>query len=748
MTGSFGGIKAGRAFVLIEAIDMTGKVMNSIRQRLGKFGTEISNVGRTIAMRAAAALLPAGIAVKIGTQYDDIMRKVEARSTGTAAEMQNLREQTTKLGREFGLLPTELGRVQNIFAQAGFTRGEIGHIGPAVALLARAGGEGYDAFMDTENAAKAVTAVLRGFELSADESQMVVDKLAVALNASNYNLEDITTSLQYAVPAAKLYNVELDEMLAILGAMRDLQIDPSIAGTAFRNMMLYMSQEKERTDFNEKLKELTGNTVEFTDALGNLHSPLKVLPALLKATADLGTADRSTLLSGLLETRATIPGAAVGRSVDRMAEMLTLLGKADGVARRVQQQMDSGLGGSFRRLAARIQEAAVRFQEIMSPAMVNLMNEGEKIITTFLEWAIANRGVIVSIVAANVALLGLGIGLIIIGQAMRMLTIGFLAAQAVTSALSLALLVLLNPLTLAAAGIYLAWNAVDDFLEASDRDTDHIASAFSSMAGRVKTSLTDVVSNFVAATKEMRDQWMTSLSQISTSLASGDVQGAMAVLVAQVKLSWFTMVDALIDKWDEFVKFIRGVDSQRGNFLISLIESDFEQRKALGRPIPPAQEEFLKTLKKTFEGQYAESQDDPAKAARQAARDDQLRALKESLAHATEEARIRAAIAEIDAHDEALYRESLSRAVDASAKREELERMAGGLLGAGDIMPASVIKPSQALEKGSVEAAKAIQQDKYGLLKKVDAALASMRGMAADLAAIKSNTATPSVGVV
>src|SRR5262245_57763167 len=113
MAGSITGIKAGKAFVLIEAIDATGKVLNSVRNRLGKFGTELSNIGRTMALRAIAALAPTAFAVKMGSNYDDIMRKVEARSDGTAQQMDVLRNQTTKLGRALGMLPSAMGAGQN-----------------------------------------------------------------------------------------------------------------------------------------------------------------------------------------------------------------------------------------------------------------------------------------------------------------------------------------------------------------------------------------------------------------------------------------------------------------------------------------------------------------------------------------------------------------------------------------------------------------------------------------------------------
>jgi TP901 family phage tail tape measure protein len=416
MAGSVTGIKAGKAFVLIEAVDATGKVLNSIRMKMGKFGTELSNIGRSMAMRAIAALTPAAFAVKSGTTYDDIMRKVEARSEGTAAEMMILREQTLKLGRAFGILPSSLGNVQNVFAQAGFNRKDIALIAPAVAALARAGGEVAGSFEDTSNAADAVRTIMRSFSLDASQAADVADKLSVAIRISNFSLEDITTSLQYAAPAARLYNVSMDEMLAVLGAMRDMGIEASIAGTAFRNMNVYMSQAKERQKFNEDLKALTGNTIQFTDSLGNLKSPVHILTAIMKATEHLGTAQRSDLLSGLLETRATIPGAAVGASTDRMAEMMTALKAFKGDATKVQAGIDSGLGGAFRRLASSLEVGAIALTNAWGPALASATAIVADAITKAIAWINVNKGLATVVLAGAVGFLAFGTTLVVVGQ--------------------------------------------------------------------------------------------------------------------------------------------------------------------------------------------------------------------------------------------------------------------------------------------------------------------------------------------
>lgn len=620
MAGSVSGIKAGKAFVMIEAIDATGKILNQVRNRLGKFGTELSNIGRTMALRAIAALTPGAFAVKQGTDYDDIMRKVEARSEGTAAEMEVLRQQTLSLGKALGILPSQLGGIQNIFAQAGFSRKDIADIAPAVAMLSRAGGEGADAFGDTENAAKAVSAVLRGFDMDASATKEVVDKLAVALNASNFNLEDITTSLQYAVPAAKFYNVTLEETLAILGAMRDLQIDASIAGTAFRNMMMYMSQKKEQDKFNEELKALTGNTIEFTDALGNLHSPLKILPAMLKATEGLGTAQRSNLIGGILQARATIPGAAVGRSIERMEEMLAALGKAGGTAARIQKFMDAGLGGAFRRLMSEVSRLAIEFQKALAPALLTAADAIDTFLKTTTDWISQNQGLTATIVAVTVGSLALGAAIVVLGQAIISASGFFGLLALVTGTFMTAITTVIGLVSSFAGIVAAAWStsAVGVFALIAAIVAVPVALVAFEVAATSAGEL------FCDIAREMSDEWGMSFKNIVDRLKSGDLIGAFNVLSAQIQFTWQKMINALLDMWDGFwQQFAEFNASQGSDWLVDLLSS-----------MPGISDEYIQSLRDTYRGQQAEAMNGPdaqARAERVRERERQLEELRKEL---------------------------------------------------------------------------------------------------------------------
>ena len=143
-TGGLGGIKAGKAFVMIEAVDRTAFIFKRISTKMKKFANQMASLGRDMVRKGLVATLPASGSLKVFASFDDAMRKVEARSTGTTQQMEALRNQAKELGRTTSFTARQVGSLQAKLAQKGFDRSERGIKGMtgAVLDLAKAAGEG------------------------------------------------------------------------------------------------------------------------------------------------------------------------------------------------------------------------------------------------------------------------------------------------------------------------------------------------------------------------------------------------------------------------------------------------------------------------------------------------------------------------------------------------------------------------------------------------------------------------------
>ncbi len=308
-------------------------------------------------------------------------------------------------------------------------------------------------------------------------------------------------------------------------------------------MMGYMSQTDEQEKFNKKLQELTGNTIKFVDAMGNLQGPAKILPALLKATEGMGSAERMNLLFGLLETRAVIPAIAAGSSTERMAAVQVRLKNWKGEMEGMQQFMDAGVGGAFRRFAANLEKIAIAFTKTLEPALLSANAYLEMFMKTSENWIGKNAGLITSVVAMAVGFLALGTALVIAGQAVISLSALFGLGAFLASTVAY-LLAFVAPWALAAAGIYLATHAIEDFMGA----TGTIDKTFANFKSTASETFDALAASSLDSTKRIRDEWTKTLTSIGASLKAGDINGAFNTLAIQLRVTWAELVNFLMDK--------------------------------------------------------------------------------------------------------------------------------------------------------------------------------------------------------
>lgn len=406
MGASVSGIKMGKAFIVIDALNKTDKVISQVESRFMKLGSRLTQIGTSTMLKVAAALTPHVFSSRLFADFDDSLRKVEARSAGTASEMDAIRKQAKALGGSTAFTAGQIGELQNQIAQKGFKRGEIFAMTEPITDLAIAAGEGKDMLLDAQNAASLVGGTLRAYGMDASKAGHLSDLFTETVNSSNYTLEELITSMQYAAPIAAKYGIKIESLLASLAGMKDVNLDASIAGTAMRNMILYMSQTKGQEKFNEQLKDLTGNTIAFTDAQKNLKDPTQLLFEIGEAVKGLGTAEQGDILSELFGTRAVIPAMAIIQGKNPFDEMLAKLQNVNGVAAKTRQTMDSGLGGAFRNTMSAVEATGIAFVESFEKPLIGIANKIQGFLGTVTVWMETNKGLTMGL-AAIVPLAGL-----------------------------------------------------------------------------------------------------------------------------------------------------------------------------------------------------------------------------------------------------------------------------------------------------------------------------------------------------
>ena len=533
---STSGVKAGRAWVSVEAVDKTATVMKRVGAKMQAFAQRMGNLGRKMISTGLVAGAPLALSVKIFANFDDAMKKVEARSSGTAQEMKAVRDEAQRLGRQTSFTATQVAELQAKLAQKNFGRGEIKGMTKDVLNLARAAGEGGEE--DTVIAADLISGTIRAFKMEAEDAGRIADVFTATVNGSNFSLQGLMDGMAKAGPLASSYGLSIEETAATLASMTNLNISAAEAGTAFTSFLARMSKEEFTGSFNKGLEELTGQTVKFRDADGNLRKPLELLHAVGEATKDLGTAERGDLLSKLFGVRqfGKATGGAEG-AVDAFKLLDKLQKDSTGTAAKTAAKMDSGIGGSFRKLMSAVEGLAISIGDSLAPTISKIAEFVTENIGVWTEWIEQNKGIIIivagvvaGLVAGGIALMGLSVIVSALGTVLGV----------VGSALSLVgtlLGFIISPVGLVIAAIIaviaILYKFSDTFREIANKVVSFVSERFGQIAGTMKKTIGGIVK----------------------AIAKGDLTKAWAIMTTGMQLAWLQLVDIFKDVWRNFTSF-------------------------------------------------------------------------------------------------------------------------------------------------------------------------------------------------
>lgn len=523
------GIKAGRAFIIIGALDKTGMILRKVSARLTAFGQRMQNVGRRMVMAFLGAGVPAALATRVFVSYDDAMRKVEARTEGTAEEMKALRNQVKLLGRTTSFTATQIANLQAKLAQKGFSRPQIKAMTADVLNLARAAGEGGEE--DTVLAADLISGTIKAFKMEAKDATRIADIFTTTVNSSNFSLMGLVDAMSKAGPLAKDYGLSIEETAATLASMTNVNIQASEAGTAMISFLARMSKSEFTGSFNKGLQKLTGTMVTFRDESGNLRKPLEIIDEIGRKTKRLGSGERGDLLSVLFGVRqfGKATGAA-GGAVDAFKLLEKLQTQAQGSADKTAKKMDAGLGGAFRILMSAIEGVNIAIGEALEKTFKNAGETITDMIGRMTKWIEANGQVIVTVIkvvalvgAVGVGLMALSLVLGVVAKVVGLVGVAFTVAMVAAKAFWI---VATSPALLMVAAITAVLAVVAK-----------LAGAFDGMGKRLSG---------------MGDTIGKTFGGIGKAMEAGNLTAAWDILVTGLEILWLQFVDAIKTVWENF----------------------------------------------------------------------------------------------------------------------------------------------------------------------------------------------------
>lgn len=224
---------------------------------------------------------------------------------------------------------------ERFLAMAGNSAEEIQNmIGPAAKLASifsvPLGGKGGVADM--------ITNIMAGFGYESSKTAEVANDLMVATTSANMSLDDLMATVRYSVADMAAAGVSMRELAAATGALGDVGIQGTMAGTSLGNMIRYLqlSLSGQKKYGFDTLTELGLSVDSFYDKttgrfLG-LHNAFQQFLGAYQGMSQMGRTQDFYNIFGVRGMRGIIPILeAMARGDDKMGEILQRYDERTGV---------------------------------------------------------------------------------------------------------------------------------------------------------------------------------------------------------------------------------------------------------------------------------------------------------------------------------------------------------------------------------------------------------------------------------
>lgn len=317
---------------------------------------------------AATTIGTLGVAaIKVGSDFEGAMSKVEAISGATGSDLEALTNKAKEMGASTKFSATESANAFEYMAMAGWKTEDMLNGIEGIMNLAAASGE------DLATTSDIVTDALTAFGLSAQDSTHFADILAQASSNANTNVGMMGETFKYVAPVAGALGYSAEDTATAIGLMANAGIKGSQAGTSLRSIMSRLAKP---TDEVQAAMDALG--ISLTDD----HGKMKGLNEIM--------ADLRTGFSGLSEAEAAQMAAALGGQ-EAMSGLLAIVNASDadfnklqssiyscdGAAAQMAETMNDNLQGQITILKSGLEGLGISFYENIQTPLKDIAIEAQ-----------------------------------------------------------------------------------------------------------------------------------------------------------------------------------------------------------------------------------------------------------------------------------------------------------------------------------------------------------------------------------
>lgn len=311
----------------------------------------------------AAITATAGAVIKLGSDFEAQMSKVQAISGSTAEEMEKLNEKAKEMGATTKFTATESAQAFEYMAMAGWKTEDMLDGIEGVLDLAAASGS------DLGTTSDIVTDALTAMGLTAKDTGRFVDILASASANSNTNVELMGETFKYAASLAGSLGYSAEDTAIAIGLMANAGIKGSQAGTSLRSIMSRLATDTggARTQLEEMGIEVInqdGSMRDFGDVISDLRNKFGNLNESEKAQVAQIVAGKNAI-SGFL--------AIVNSSDQDFNKLTEAINNSNGAAKNMADTMMDNLKGQLTLFSSAAQGLGLELYQSIDNPLKNMV---------------------------------------------------------------------------------------------------------------------------------------------------------------------------------------------------------------------------------------------------------------------------------------------------------------------------------------------------------------------------------------
>lgn len=473
--------------------------LDSSQKAIQRFGNNLSSIGSDLSLKVTAPLLAIGaISTDTAAKFSDSILKVKALSGATGEEFEQLGNKALELGASTRYSANEVADAMGFMALAGFNTNQTLAATPAILSLAAASAT------DLAAASDIVTDTMSAFKIQANEAINISDLFAKTQAKSNTNVLQLGEAFKYIAPNFAAANQSIEDTSALLAVLANSGYKGSIAGTALNATLKdLVAQSKDGAIAVGK------TSVAIYDSAGAMRSVIDIMGDIEEATKSMNQQQKDAALGALFEERSIrAVNIMLNTGVKSLRDYQAVLGDSKGAASAMADEMESGLGGSIRKMQSSLEGIQIIIGDNLSPTIDSLANVIQNVGQWFgsldktTQKNIVTAGLFLAAIPPVLFVLGklITAGVTLIAK-LKVLSASFGITSAAAKSFAVSVGAVALPITAAVAALYAFYKAGEYFNKSAEVNKRVLAEV------SVNTkNLTSLKNQAVSATEELNSK--------------------------------------------------------------------------------------------------------------------------------------------------------------------------------------------------------------------------------------------------